>query len=187
MTKSMGQLASPSASIDWTPRTSTTLSLLKSTGNISDSKSRLETARMSITVYVGHSGQRLTLDPSVTNTIEALKAWLQAQIGVQPRSQILLTSQGRQVRSQTLLTEHEIFVFDSNRLNAKAPSDTPSPGDGFDPGVAPDTLSNQNDLQAWQILFRLRKNWATELLQGCEVRAKEAQRYQDEQAVIERC
>ena len=142
---------------------------------------------MSITVYVGHSGQRLKLDPSVTNTVEALKAWLQAQIAVQPRSQILLTSQGKQVRSQTLLTENEIFVFDSNRLNSKSPSDTPSPGDEFDPGVAPDTLSNQNDLQAWQSLFRVRRNWAAGLLQGCESRTKEAQQYQDEQLIIDRC
>jgi len=33
-------------------------------------------AHMSIQVYIGHTGQRLTLDPSGTSTVETLRAWI---------------------------------------------------------------------------------------------------------------
>ncbi|WPH02811.1 Hypothetical protein R9X50_00567900 [Acrodontium crateriforme] len=147
---------------------------------------------MSIQVYVGHTGQRLSLDPAVTTTVEALRSWISQQAAIQPRNQILLTNQGKQVRVQTLLTETELFVFDSSRLSAKnAPSPTSSSlessvSNDFNPGTPPDTISNQNDLQAWQNLFRLRKSWASGLLNGCDTRAKQAQTYQDEQAIVER-
>ena len=143
---------------------------------------------MSITVYVGHSGQKYTFDPSLKGTVDALKSWLQSQTAIQPRSQILLTSQGKQVRTQTLFVENELFVFDGSRLNSKSSvSDLSSPPSSeFNPGNPPDTIANQNDLQAWQNLFRIRKSWASGLLNGCETRARLAQKYQDEQAVIER-
>jgi autophagy-related protein 11 len=143
---------------------------------------------MSIFVYIGHSGQRLEFDPSDVNSIEAVKSWLHSQTAIQPRNQILLTSQGKHVRAQTLLTEDELFVFDSARLNAKASesSEPDRPGADFEPGQPPDTISNQNDLQAWQSLFKSRRNWAGGLLTGCESKARQAQRYQDEQSVIER-
>ncbi|KAK1091240.1 oligomeric, coiled-coil, peripheral membrane protein, partial [Friedmanniomyces endolithicus] len=56
----------------------------------------------------------------------------------------------------------------------------------FNPGTPPDTIANQNDLQAWQNLFRLRKSWASGLLNGCNTKARQAEKYQDEQAIIER-
>ena len=175
------------SSIEWRPGASTTASL-GTEESISISKSRLEVARMSITVYIGHSGQRLSLDPSVTSTVEALKSWLQSHTTIQPRNQILLTSLGKQVRAQTLLTENELFVFDSSRLNSKgAAADLASPpSSDFNPGNPPDTPANQNDLQALQNVFRARRSWASGLLNGCESRARQAQTYQDEQAVIER-
>ncbi|TKA75805.1 hypothetical protein B0A55_06399 [Friedmanniomyces simplex] len=147
---------------------------------------------MSIQVYIGHTGQRLTLDPSGTSTVEALRSWIAQQVTIQPRNQILLTGQGKQVRTQTWLTETELFVFDSSQLSAKTTASPSSSGASsstyhdFSPGTPPDTIANQNDLQAWQNLFRLRKSWASGLLNGCDTRAKQAERYQDEQAIIER-
>ena len=146
---------------------------------------------MSITVFIGHSGDRLTVDPSVTTTIDALRSWISTEYGISLRNQILLTAQGKQVRTQTLLTESEIFVFDSSRFNSKSVSSESnsslgSSGNDFSPGTAPDTISNQNDLQAWQNLFRVRNSWASGLLKGCESRARQAERWQDQQAVIER-
>ncbi|KAF2167074.1 hypothetical protein M409DRAFT_66152 [Zasmidium cellare ATCC 36951] len=146
----------------------------------------------SISVYIGHSGQRLVLDPSLTTSLEQLKSWIVNQAGIQQRSQILLTAQGKQVRTQTLLTENELFVFDSSLLNGKkatSPSkDLTQSVDStdFQPTAAPDLPSNQTEIELWQNLFRLRKNWAAELLNGCSTRAKQAQQYQDEQHVIER-
>lgn len=154
----------------------------------------LALARMSIQVYIGHTGQRLALDPSVTSTVEALRSWIAQQAAIQPRNQILLTTQGKQVRTQTLLTEGELFVFDSSRLDAKSAASPSSSGlasptstsTDFNPGTPPDTLTNQNDLQAWQNLFRVRKSWASGLLNGCDTKAKQAEKCQDEQAIIER-
>ena len=68
---------------------------------------------MSISVYIGHTGQCLRLDPSVNSTLEAVRSWIASQTSIQTRAQILLTAQGKQVRTQTLLTENEFFVFDS--------------------------------------------------------------------------
>ncbi|RMY23779.1 hypothetical protein D0867_01818 [Hortaea werneckii] len=146
---------------------------------------------MSTQVYIGHSGQRLSLDPNVVNTLEALRSWITEQAGIQPRAQILLTSQGKQVRTQTLLTEKELFVFDSGRLsNPKAAASPSSSGlsgsNDFTPGPPPDVSGDSNELETWQNLFRLRKSWASGLLSGCDERARLADRYQDEFAVIQR-
>ncbi len=190
MGSSQGHVAAPAAVYLWTPPPSATTSLvlLPTTDSVSSSRSRRGLARMSITVYL-HTGQRLELDPSRVDSIDGFKSWLQSQTSIAPRHQVLLTSQGKQVRAQTLLTETELFVFDSSRLNSKGSASVESdgPDDDFDPGQPPDTISNQNDLQAWQSLFKVRRNWADGLLSGCEARARLAQRYQDEQAVIERC
>lgn len=144
---------------------------------------------MSVQVFVGLWGTRLALDPQSLSSLEALRSWIQQHASIQPRNQILLTAQGKQVRTQTLLTESELFVFDASRLTSKASpaSSTSSGRDGdFNPGTPPDTISNQSDLQAWQSLFRVRKSWASGLLNGCESKARQAEKWQDEQAVIER-
>lgn len=149
---------------------------------------------MSISVYLGHNGHRLQLDPSLTTSLDALRNWIASHANIQPRSQILLTAQGKQVRAQTLLTEKELFVFDSAWLNGKkaaspckeAVGSTAAGDNEFHPGTAPDTLANQNDIQSWQNLFRLRKSWAAGVLNGCSTRARQAKQYQDEQATIER-
>ncbi|SMY20817.1 unnamed protein product [Zymoseptoria tritici ST99CH_1A5] len=147
---------------------------------------------MSISVYIGHNGRCLVLDPSETSSLDAVRSWIASQTNISPRSQILLTSQGKQVRNQTLLTENELFVFDSGWLNGKKAPTAGKDGsesaesEDFVPGVAPDTISNQNDLQSWQNLFRLRKSWAADLLEGCAARATLAEQYKAEQSVIER-
>ncbi|KAK5128484.1 hypothetical protein LTR85_003152 [Meristemomyces frigidus] len=194
----MGQQSSYESAIQLHPPTPSTRSVSSSISSkyrLEDSyptSVRLAPARMSTQVYIGHNGQRLALDPGVTNTVEALRSWIAEHATIQPRNQILLTTQGKQVRTQTLLTESELFVFDSSRLNTKtaaSPSSSASASSSssdFNPGTPPDTIANQNDLQAWQNLFRLRKSWASGLLNGCDTRAKQAERYQDEQAVIER-
>ncbi|KXS94938.1 hypothetical protein AC578_6132 [Pseudocercospora eumusae] len=154
---------------------------------------------MSISVYIGHTGQRLQLDPSVTatatTTLEAVKSCIASHTNIHPRSQILLTSHGKQVRPQTLLTENELFVFDSSWLNGNKAA-TPvkehsslsdDASSEFKPGPAPDTITSTNDLASWQNLFRVRSKWAAGLLEGCSARANQAEQYQSEKAVIERC
>lgn len=126
---------------------------------------------MSIQLFIGHSGQRLALDSTVTS-LDGLRAWVAQHAGIQARSQVLLTAQGKQVRQQTLLTETELFVFDSKLFASKEPVSLPGVDaldevTPYNPGTPPDTIANQNDLQAWQTLFRSRKSWASALLGGC--------------------
>lgn len=145
---------------------------------------------MSIQLFIGHSGQRLALDSTVTS-LDGLRAWIAQHAGIQARSQVLLTAQGKQVRQQTLLTETELFVFDSKLFMSKEAGSLPgvdalSEVAPYNPGTPPDTIANQNDLQAWQALFRLRKSWASALLSGCSKLATQAEEYLDEEAVIAR-
>ncbi|QIW95083.1 hypothetical protein AMS68_000601 [Peltaster fructicola] len=142
---------------------------------------------MSIQLYIGHTGQRISLDPNIT-TLEALKSWIESKTAIIPRSQILLTAQGKQVRAQTLLTENELFIFDSKLFTSP---DTILPQNDaadklFRPGNPPDTISSQNDLQAWQDLFIERKSWATTVLTGCSKLADQAEAYLDEEYIIAR-
>ncbi|KAI5360789.1 Putative autophagy protein ATG17 [Septoria linicola] len=147
---------------------------------------------MSISVFIGHTGQCLRLDPSVISTLEAVRSWIASQADIQTRSQILLTAQGKQVRTQTLLTETELYVFDSSWLNGKkatSPSRDSTEslgGDDFNPGPAPDTIASTSDLASWQNLFKGRRSWAAGLLKGCETTAKQAERLRERKAVIER-
>ena len=145
---------------------------------------------MSIQLFIGHSGQRLALDSTVTS-LDGLRAWVAQHAGIQARSQVLLTAQGKQVRQQTLLTETELFVFDSKLFASKEPVSLPGVDaldevTPYNPGTPPDTIANQNDLQAWQTLFRSRKSWASALLGGCSKLATQTEEYLDEEAVIAR-
>jgi autophagy-related protein 11 len=144
---------------------------------------------MSILVYIGHTGQRLVLDPRDTSTVDALRTCISTHAGIQPRNQILLTLHGKQVRPQTLLVETELFVFDSAQFSGTNAGDSAAAAaldDDYDPGSPPDTLTNQNDLAAWQNLFKERRQYADALLEGCTARAALAQDARDEQVVIER-
>nr|POF04043.1 autophagy-related protein 11 [Quercus suber] len=143
---------------------------------------------MSIQIFLGHSGQRLDLDTTSIGTVDALRNWITQHADIPARSQILLTASGKQVRNQTLLTENELFVFDSTRLNGQdisSPNSTSSQRD-FHPGTPPGVIQNQDDLSAWQSLFRVRKSWSSGLLNGCETKARQVEQFHDEQTVIER-
>ena len=181
-----------SSTSDWSHESSNKSSSVGEHSYFQETSTSQEAARMSIQIYIGHSGQRLSCDPSTTS-LDGLKTWIAQQASIQPRNQILLTAQGKQVRTQTLLTENELFVFDSRLIAPKdgvspdrVESSRPTASATFNPGRAPDELSNQNDLQAWQNLFRLRKSWASALLSGCSRLAQQAQQYLDEEAVIGR-
>ncbi|KAK5107398.1 hypothetical protein LTR62_001302 [Meristemomyces frigidus] len=144
-----------------------------------------------VQVYIGHTGQRLSIDPSVTNTLETLRSWIAKQAAVPARRQILLTAQGKQVRTASLLAEAEIFVFDSGRLNSNVGSPSSSGAKSslyhdYNPGPPPEGNAPHDDLSSWQNLLKARRKWANELLKGCDNKAKQAERYQDEQAIMER-
>ncbi|EAU35140.1 conserved hypothetical protein [Aspergillus terreus NIH2624] len=81
-----------------------------------------------------------------------------------------MTARGKNVKIQTLAAENEVFVYDrvyvSEQDNLELPTlPPPQPLDFESP---PDTLADQNDLQAWRNLYNARKTWASNLTHRCE-------------------
>jgi autophagy-related protein 11 len=60
---------------------------------------------MSLQIAVAHTGQRLDADPVSFHSIDALKLWIAEATGIPQEFQILLTTRGKHVKLQLLLTE----------------------------------------------------------------------------------
>jgi hypothetical protein len=60
---------------------------------------------MSLQVAVAHTGQRLDADPVAFTSVDALKHYISRVTEIAPHNQILLTTQGKHVKLQALLTE----------------------------------------------------------------------------------
>ncbi|KAF2814304.1 uncharacterized protein BDZ99DRAFT_379763 [Mytilinidion resinicola] len=146
---------------------------------------------MSLQVAVAHTGQRLEADPVSFNSIDALKAWIAKATQIPPQDQILLTTRSKHVKPQTLLTETEIFVFDRDLFSLSSnlqgnliqPTPLPEPFTADDP---PRNLASDTDLKAWQALFKARRDWALGILQTSQSLSRIAQRYFEDQGVIDR-
>ncbi|KAI9798179.1 MAG: oligomeric, coiled-coil, peripheral membrane protein [Piccolia ochrophora] len=126
-----------------------------------------------IQIYLALTGQRFSADPVTFASLDALRSWVSRHAGISAQNQILMTSRGKQVKAQTLLTEREIFIFDRQFISPQAPGSpkpaiprVPTPPD-LSSNPAPDTLASQTDLQAWQTLFKSRRTWALEIAENC--------------------
>ena len=60
---------------------------------------------MSLQIAVAHTGQRLDADPVAFTSVDALKYWISRTTEIAPEQQVLLTTQGKHVKLQALLTE----------------------------------------------------------------------------------
>ncbi|PVI07330.1 Taz1-interactin-like proteing factor 1 [Periconia macrospinosa] len=143
---------------------------------------------MSLQIAVAHTGQRLDADPVSFNSIEGLKHWIAEVTGIPRDLQILLTSQGKHVKLQLLLTEKEIFVYDRElSFGGKPVNVSPIPlPDTFTPDDAPNILENNSDLREWQKLFQSRRDWAFTVLERSHSMSQEAFKYFTEQATIDK-
>ncbi|KAF2712485.1 hypothetical protein K504DRAFT_499577 [Pleomassaria siparia CBS 279.74] len=142
---------------------------------------------MSLQIAVAHTGQRLDADPVGFNSVEALKHWISEATEIPPEYQILLTSRGKHVKLQALLTEKEIFVYNRELSNGTQSTFSPIPlPDPFTPNDPPDTLSSHTDLRAWQTLFQARRDWAFAVLDKSQSMSGVASKYFAEQATIEK-
>lgn len=143
---------------------------------------------MSLHIYISHSGEHLLPDPVAFASPDALKSWIVRNTSIPPSRQILMTARGKNVRTQTLATETEIFVYD--RQYVSEPGDIELPElpkpEPFKPGSPPASLTDQNDLQAWRNLFMARKSWAQELSSRCGVTDKSIQEHNERTDVINR-
>ncbi|KAF2457902.1 autophagy-related protein 11-domain-containing protein [Lineolata rhizophorae] len=144
---------------------------------------------MSLHVFVAHTGKRLEADPVSFDSLEALRSWLAKATSIPPQDQILLTTRGKHVKLQALLTEKDIFLYDRDLFKpaADGPAVSPTPiPEAFRPTEPPNDLANQNDLRSWQNLFKARREWTMALVERARVSAGVAQTHMDEQAIIER-
>ncbi|KAL1968317.1 hypothetical protein VTN77DRAFT_1846 [Rasamsonia byssochlamydoides] len=124
---------------------------------------------MSLHIYIAHSGEHLLADPVSFASPEALRSWIARNTSISPQRQILMTARGKNVKLQTLATENEIFVYDRQYVsepgNVALPEIPPPPP--FKADNPPDTLADQNDLQAWRNLYMARRTWALNLAERC--------------------
>lgn len=143
-------------------------------------------SRMSLTIYVAHSGARLSADPRKFPSyalllkvkrphvdellrIEYLQSWISQKVSIDVTRQILMTARGKQVKLQTLLQENEIFLYDrrvlspasDDSLSSLIPT-TPVPAPSV-PRKPPQDYSEVKSFQTWQNLFKERRAWATEI------------------------
>ncbi|KAI2014335.1 oligomeric, coiled-coil, peripheral membrane protein [Ophidiomyces ophidiicola] len=119
---------------------------------------------------------------------DALRAWISRNTSVPLQRQILMTARGKPVKLQSLAMENEIFVYDRNFIveqGSTGISEIPSP-EPFTPDHPPDTLANQNSLQAWKDLYNARRSWALNLTAKCGQMAKAAHQHDERIDVIHR-
>ncbi|ODH28687.1 hypothetical protein ACO22_03906 [Paracoccidioides brasiliensis] len=129
---------------------------------------------MSLHIYVAHTGEQLLADPVSFASPDALRTWISRKVSIPAQRQILMTARGRNVRPQTLATENEIFVYDRLYISDNAVRDLPevAPPQRFTPENPPNTLADQNNLQAWRSLYMARREWALNLATQCAPTSK---------------
>lgn len=163
---------------------------------------------MSLQVLIAHTGDRLRADPTAFKDLDDFKSWLSDAAQVASNNQILLTANGKQIRFQTILVEvslspcapaihqpnlrkqAEIFLYNRQIVTSQASSFHP---DHSKPrslvtviDAPPDSIEDQHDIKAWQVLFESRRNWAAQLADQTRSMAREAQAHFDAFEVIER-
>ncbi|KAJ5736329.1 uncharacterized protein N7483_001454 [Penicillium malachiteum] len=143
---------------------------------------------MSLHIYIAHSGEHILADPVAFASPEALRSWIIKNTSIPLSRQILMTARGKNVKIQTLATETEIFVYDRQYLNENGDVELPElpPPEPFQSGSPPASLSDENNLQAWQRLFLARKTWASELFSRCGSIYKDVQEHNDRTNIIHR-
>ncbi|KAF2231620.1 hypothetical protein EV356DRAFT_525793 [Viridothelium virens] len=148
---------------------------------------------MSLQVLAAHTGERITTDPNSFPSLDAFKSWVAKAIGVSTQAQILLTARGKHIRQQALVNEKEIFVFDRALLSSPSNKDfsrsnvpEASIPARFVPQAPPDTITNQNDIQSWQKLFKARRDWASTIVQKCSLMSNDSLKYLEGTSIVER-
>ncbi|KAJ5888006.1 hypothetical protein N7495_008047 [Penicillium taxi] len=143
---------------------------------------------MSLHIFIAHSGEHILADPVNFASPESLKLWIVRNTSIPPGRQILMTARGKNVKTQTLAAETEIFVYDRQYISEPGDielPDLPTP-EPFRPSSPPASLSDQNDLQAWRNLFMARRSWALDLSARCGTTEKITREHNERTDVINR-
>lgn len=112
---------------------------------------------MAVRVYISHSGQDLTFQDAAAG-LDALKAWIERDVGIPPNRQILMNPLGRNIK--TLANDSEVFVFD--RRNLSQSSQAPPDLDESLPELpdAPPLPTNDGSLEQVKDILRQNQTWA---------------------------
>ena len=118
---------------------------------------------MAVRIYISHTGRYLAYEePSFK--IEDIKSWIAERTGVANGRQILMTAQGRNIK--TVTTDTDVFVYDKKILSSE--SEPPTDLDEQLPGLRepPTTPFNEDSIESWQELLMLQRTWALEVVQA---------------------
>jgi autophagy-related protein 11 len=141
---------------------------------------------MSLVIHVAHSGTRIVGETTKISSLDALRAWVQRSASIPPNKQVFLTDKGKAVRQQTLLTESQLYVFDSTSFSPNNTQLSLVPDlQPLTPGTPPDSITDHNQLQSWKLLFRRRLEWAKALRSRYADLVDKTQGFHQEQAIIE--
>ncbi|RKF58276.1 Autophagy-related protein 11 [Erysiphe neolycopersici] len=145
---------------------------------------------MALKVFIAHSGQCLLADSEDLRSIEVFKAWVSKNSKVVAQDQIHLNADGKHVKFAGLGCETEIFVYDWHLVQSHSPwsvkfqqYDIPIP-QSYHVSKPPDTISDQNQLEAWRDLFKARQSWSLGVLSDCQRMSNDAQKRLAEIEVI---
>ncbi|KAJ5167968.1 uncharacterized protein N7482_003562 [Penicillium canariense] len=143
---------------------------------------------MSLHIYIAHSGEHLLADPVAFASPDSLKSWIVRNTSIPPPRQILMTARGKNVKTQTLATETEIFVYDRQYVSEPADFELPElpAPEPFQPSSPPASLTDQNDLHSWRNLFMTRRSWALDLSVRCGMMDKNVKEHNERTDVINR-
>ncbi|PKY08368.1 hypothetical protein P168DRAFT_314471 [Aspergillus campestris IBT 28561] len=143
---------------------------------------------MSLHIYIAHSGEHLLADPVSFASPDALRSWITRNTSIPSQRQILMTARGKNVKIQTLATENEIFVYDRSLFTEPTKVELPELSSPQPTAIEspPDTLADQNDLQAWRNLYTARRTWAVNLTGHCESVDKSIREHNERTEVINR-
>ncbi|RKF81268.1 Autophagy-related protein 11 [Golovinomyces cichoracearum] len=146
---------------------------------------------MSLKVFIAHTGQCLLAEPETFKSLESFRIWISNNCKIGAQDQIHLNKNGKHAKFASLANEKEIFIYDRHAV--QSPSTRPvkllkydviSRPPSYQVTKPPDTISDQNDLEAWKLLFKARKDWALNILADCSKMSDEALRRRAEVEVI---
>ncbi|CAM1506681.1 Fc.00g063220.m01.CDS01 [Cosmosporella sp. VM-42] len=148
---------------------------------------------MATQVLIAHTGQRLEVDTAQFNTLDDLKNWVSRNSSIPVPHVIALTPQGRMVKTASLHSEKEIFIYDL-RISQPEASDSsstliskvPVPKKYSVPN-APNSIEDVQAISSWQNLYKDRRNWAVRLVEDSSRMSATIQARYGEIDVISKC
>ncbi|KAF6225858.1 hypothetical protein HO133_009860 [Letharia lupina] len=147
---------------------------------------------MSLNIYFAHSGAVYPADPRSFTSFDSLRSWISQQTAVEPSHQILMTARGKQVKIETLIVEHEIFLYDRRilashstvRTSTLLPNDRPP--ETYTPDEAPISPQHDATLDGWRKISKLRRAWAISLMEGSRNVVEGIRSLNSEMAIVRR-